>query len=195
MKFFGNVMAVIVVGVLGGCATITRGSKEVLVIESEPVGAKVTTSIGLTGTTPATFKVSRKGGFTVTIEKEGYQPVTVQVSSQIAGAGAAGMAGNIILGGLIGAAVDAGSGATRQLKPNPISVKLVSLEAAKDGSKNDGDANLKSDAAGSSTDTETSKIKSEEESLSFQIDVLPISRHHMLVSVIEEMNETEDQAI
>jgi len=195
MKFFGNVMAVIVVGVLGGCATITRGSKEVLVIESEPVGAKVTTSIGLTGTTPATFKVSRKGGFTVTIEKEGYQPVTVQVSSQIAGAGAAGMAGNIILGGLIGAAVDAGSGATRQLKPNPISVKLVSLEAAKDGSTNDGDANLKSDAAGSSADTETSKIKSEEESLSFRIDVLPISRHQMLVSVIEEMNEKEDQAI
>lgn len=110
-----------------GCATITRGTKEVLVIESEPVGADVTTSIGLVGKTPATFKVSRKGGFTVTIQKKGYEPVTVQVSSQVAAAGAAGMAGNIILGGLIGAAVDAGSGAMKQLKPNPIQVKLIPI--------------------------------------------------------------------
>jgi hypothetical protein len=38
------------------------------------------------------------------------------------------MAGNIVLGGLIGAAVDAGSGAMKELKPNPIVVKLVPLE-------------------------------------------------------------------
>lgn len=116
---------------LTSCATITRGTKEVLVVESEPVGAKVTTTIGLTGTTPATFKVSRKGGFVVTIEKEGYEAVQVQVSSQVAGAGAAGMAGNVLLGGLIGAAVDAGTGAMKELKPNPIKVTLVSVGTAK----------------------------------------------------------------
>ncbi len=97
-------------------------------IESEPSGAVVTTSMGLSGKTPCTFKVSRKGGFVVTIEKEGYETVRVQVDSQIAGAGAAGMAGNVILGGLIGAAVDAGTGATLQLKPNPIQVKLVPID-------------------------------------------------------------------
>ena len=116
---------------LSSCATITRGTKEVLVIESDPIGASVTTTIGLTGTTPATFKVSRKGGFVVTIEKEGYEPVQVQVSSHVAGAGAAGMAGNVILGGLIGAAVDAGTGAMKELKPNPITVKLVPVSAEK----------------------------------------------------------------
>jgi hypothetical protein len=111
-----------------GCATITRGTQEVLVIESTPPGATVSTSNGLQGKTPASFKVSRRGGFTVTIAKEGYEPITVQVESQIAGGGAAGMAGNVILGGLIGAAIDAGSGATLELKPNPIQVDLVALE-------------------------------------------------------------------
>ena len=116
---------------LVGCATVTRGTKEVLVVESDPIGAKVSTSLGLTGITPATSKVSRKGGFVVTIEKEGYETVQVQVSNQVAGAGAAGMAGNILLGGLIGAAIDAGSGAMKELKPNPIIVKMVPLGAAK----------------------------------------------------------------
>ena len=123
-----RIMVIGLVVALSGCATITRGTKEVLVVESKPSGATVTLSTGLTGTTPATFKVSRKGGFVVTIEKEGYETIRVQVSSQVAGGGAAGMAGNIFLGGLIGAAVDAGTGATLQLKPNPIQVELVPIE-------------------------------------------------------------------
>lgn len=113
-----------------GCATITRGNKEVLVIESSPPGADVNLSTGLAGKTPASFKVHRRGGFVVTIEKDGYERVEVQVESQVAGGGAAGMAGNVILGGLIGAAVDAGSGAMLELKPNPIRVDLVPLAVA-----------------------------------------------------------------
>ena len=34
------------------------------------------------------------------------------------------MAGNIIVGGIIGAAVDAGSGAMNELVPNPVVVEL-----------------------------------------------------------------------
>ena len=127
MKTWQAVMAFLLVHAISGCATITRGTTDVLVIESEPSGATVTTSTGLSGKTPTSFKVSRKGGFVVKIEKEGYEPVEVQVNSKVAGSGAAGMAGNIILGGLIGAAVDAGTGATLDLMPNPIKVKLVSL--------------------------------------------------------------------
>lgn len=113
-----------------GCATITRGTKEVLVVESSPPGADVRTSTGLSGKTPASFKVNRRGGFVVSIEKQGYEKVEVQVESQVAGGGAAGMAGNVILGGLIGAALDAGSGAMLELKPNPIRVDLVPLAVA-----------------------------------------------------------------
>ena len=39
------------------------------------------------------------------------------------------MAGNILFGGLIGAAVDAGSGAMYDLKPNPVEVTLMPLPA------------------------------------------------------------------
>ncbi len=37
------------------------------------------------------------------------------------------MAGNVLVGGLIGAGVDAISGATKDLKPNPVNVRLVPI--------------------------------------------------------------------
>jgi len=37
------------------------------------------------------------------------------------------MAGNVLFGGLIGAAVDAGSGAMHDLVPNPVDVRMVPL--------------------------------------------------------------------
>ncbi|MGH9457168.1 MAG: PEGA domain-containing protein [Thermoanaerobaculia bacterium] len=120
-------------GLATGCATITRGTTDLLVVESEPAGAEVRLSTGLTGTTPCTFRVSRKGGFVVKITKPGYETVEVQVSSKPAGA--AGTTGTVILGdyaifgSLIGAAVDIGTGATRDVVPNPIVVKMVPLES------------------------------------------------------------------
>jgi hypothetical protein len=111
---------------LYGCATITRGTTEALVVNSSPSGAKVTLSNGMTGETPASFKVDRDEELVVTISKPGYETVTVNVNCQVAGAGAAGMAGNVIVGGLIGAAIDAGSGAMMEHKPNPIEVTLES---------------------------------------------------------------------
>ncbi|MBI4659038.1 MAG: PEGA domain-containing protein [Verrucomicrobia bacterium] len=113
---------------LCGCATITRGTTQALVIESEPSGASVELSTGLRGKTPATFKVKRSENLVVTISKAGYETVTVNVIAQMSGAGGAGLAGNVILGGLIGAAVDAGTGATKELKPNPVKVNLVRIE-------------------------------------------------------------------
>lgn len=125
-----SLLGVLLFGLLASsCATITRGRNDVLVVESDPLGATVTTSLGLTGKTPATFTVNRRGGFVVKIEREGYETVEVQVSSKIHGAGGTAMAGNILLGGLIGAAVDAGTGAMYDVVPNPIKVKLVPLKA------------------------------------------------------------------
>jgi hypothetical protein len=111
-----------------GCATITRGSKDVLVVESTPSGADVSLSSGQAGKTPASFKLPRADALVVTISKAGYETVTVNVTPHISGAGGAGMAGNVLLGGLVGAAVDAGTGAMKDLKPNPVQVTLVKLE-------------------------------------------------------------------
>lgn len=114
-----------------GCATVTRGTSQALVIESEPPGADVELSNGLRGKTPTSFLVKRKQSVVVTISKQGYESVTVDVTSAVSGGGAAGMAGNVIVGGLIGAVVDSSSGATKELKPNPVRVNLVKIREAK----------------------------------------------------------------
>ena len=78
----------------------------------------------LEGVTPATFKIPRKGAFTVTITKEGYNPVTTRVETQMATAGGAALAGNVCLGGCLGGVVDASSGATLEHVPAAIKVTL-----------------------------------------------------------------------
>jgi hypothetical protein len=73
------------------------------------------------------MKVPRKSEFSATIKKAGYETVTVSVTNRVAGAGSAGMAGNVIFGGLIGAGFDAASGAMLDLVPNPVMLKLVKV--------------------------------------------------------------------
>jgi hypothetical protein len=123
-----NIILALAVLILSGCATVTRGTKDTLVIESDPAGAEVRLSTGQTGRTPTSFKLKRKEPVVVTITREGYETVNVNVNAQVVGAGAAGMAGNVLVGGIIGVGVDAWSGATKSLKPNPVTVKLVKLE-------------------------------------------------------------------
>jgi len=113
-----------------GCATITRGTKDTLVVESEPAGATVKLSNGMSGKTPTSFVLPRKESLVVTLEKEGYESLSVNVNPQIVGAGAAGMAGNVLVGGLIGVVVDPLSGAMKDLKPNPVKATLVAIKRA-----------------------------------------------------------------
>lgn len=108
-----------------GCATITRGTDEVMVISTNPAGALATLSSGELCNTPCTLKKKRKDAFRIKIEKRGYESVVVDVISQTSNAGAMGMAGNAVAGGLIGVAVDSGSGAMRSLTPNPVNVTLI----------------------------------------------------------------------
>ena len=113
-----------------GCASITRGTSEAYVIQSEPPGASASLSSGLRCQTPCSLKVKRRSDFTVLVEKKGYESVTATVTSSIDGAGAAGMAGNVLVGGIIGAGIDAGTGAMHSHKPNPLIVRLIRLESA-----------------------------------------------------------------
>ena len=107
------------------CATITRGTHERLQVISTPPGANVKLSTGETGVTPATFVKLRRDSLQVTISKPGYLTETVNVESRASGTGVAAPAGNVVAGAVIGAAVDAGTGAWNSLYPNPVSVQLV----------------------------------------------------------------------
>ena len=96
-----------------------------LVVKSTPGAAQVQLSDGQTcDGTPCSFKVPRKSELNVLITKDRCQPQQIRVTNHIAGSGGAAMAGNVFVDGIIGAGVDASSGAMRDLIPNPVEVEL-----------------------------------------------------------------------
>ena len=131
MKRYLAVIATVAVAVsASACATLTRGTTQQFVIETTPPGAAIKTSHGFTcPATPCTFSLPRKEGFTVVVTMEGYEMASAEVTTGMAGNGAAGMAGNILLGGLIGMGVDATSGAMNDLSPNPLQITLKPVAA------------------------------------------------------------------
>jgi hypothetical protein len=118
-------VAALTIASLSGCATITRGSNDVLVVNSTPQGAQVELSNGMSCTsTPCTFKLPRRADIGVTISKAGCQTAKASVTHRTANSGAAGIAGNVLVGGVIGLGVDAATGASQELLPNPLNVEL-----------------------------------------------------------------------
>ena len=119
---------------LCACATVTKGTEDTVTFESTPSGAavsfnEVTGRINQSGcTTPCTIELNRKYTYSVEFEKEGYETWVQLLEPKLSGDGTAGMAGNILLGGVIGAAVDASTGAMNDLRLNPMVATLVSLE-------------------------------------------------------------------
>jgi PEGA domain len=105
---------------LSGCATIVKGTTQIIPVSSDPTGARVTVDNSPAGTTPTTVTLSRKQNHMVVIEKEGFAAESIAVTKSMGGA----VAGNIIAGGLIGWGVDAMTGAQYNLAPNTISVRL-----------------------------------------------------------------------
>jgi hypothetical protein len=107
---------------ISGCATITRGTSEDLVVRSTPDGAQVRIS-GASGAsqtcaaTPCTFALPRRSDVTVLISKDGFKSVRANVKGKLAG---------FVPLGLVGAAVDVASGAALKLQPNPL---VITLEA------------------------------------------------------------------
>ena len=148
-----------------GCASVTRGTHEVLVVNTTPSQATVQvyrTDRGFTdkalkrnlseeqykvktaenkdktgsekfsgplvAQSPASFSLARNGTYRVEISKPEYEPASLVIKNNVAGGGAAGMAGNVLLGGIIGAGIDAGSGAMLKLVPNPVELELSPAE-------------------------------------------------------------------
>lgn len=122
--------ALVAVSSLSACATITRGTHQKFEVKTVPPGADVTLSTGMTCKSPCRLKLRRKEEFTVRIEMAGYQPVDVQVESKMHAGGGAALAGNVLIGGIVGGVLDGTNGSLRDLKPNPIEVTLVPIDAA-----------------------------------------------------------------
>ena len=118
-------MVVFALAVLTGCATTVRGTNEQVTITSSPSSATITTSLGhhCEGS-PCIIKVPRKKEFTAYAKKPGYRPGSIFIGTRVQRGGAVGLAGNVLVGGVIGVGVDAVTGAALDHYPNPAHIKL-----------------------------------------------------------------------
>jgi len=106
---------------VSGCATIINGRTERVEIASDPPGATAKVDGIPIGTTPTSIDLKRDNPHSVTIEKDGY----VTAEESIEQGTSWWLAGNILLGGLIGLFVDYSTGAAHTLKPESMTPVLV----------------------------------------------------------------------
>lgn len=134
---FKTASIVILAIAASGCATVTKGTEDTLQLQSEPPGAQAT-ALYNTGDmrlgpysceTPCELELNRKREWCITFEMEDHKAVAAHVDPRISSDGAAGMAGNVLIGGVIGMGVDAATGASADLMPNPVKAVM-----AQDGS-------------------------------------------------------------
>jgi hypothetical protein len=112
---------------LGGCASVTRGTTENISISSTPSGAEATITgldVPTACVTPCAIVAKRNADITVSFAKPGYEPQVVELTKEVPVTGAAGFAGNVLAGGVVGMGVDAVTGAAQDHKPNPLIVTL-----------------------------------------------------------------------
>jgi len=106
---------------LAGCGTLIHGTSQDVVCVSNPAGALVRTADGTTCTTPCTVKLKRTKDNSLTMEREGYEPVILPVHSSLSKTSA----GEVLLpGGLICWGIDLASGAAFHLRPERVDVSL-----------------------------------------------------------------------
>jgi hypothetical protein len=103
-----------------GCASIISGSKQQMTFQSTPEGATVSVNGRLVGKTPISIQLDKKSGQSLEFKKDGYQPVTMELTTHLDGW----FWGNIILGGFIGSTTDGISGAVHEYSPSQYYVTL-----------------------------------------------------------------------
>ena len=117
-------LAILALLSLPGCATIMHGSTQSLAVITEPPGAACKLErdgvmIGSVAPTPGTVRIDKsKNDILVTCNREGFETTAIRHVSEFGGATIA----NAVVGGLIGVAVDAASGANF---PYPTEARLI----------------------------------------------------------------------
>lgn len=111
---------------MSGCATIATSDNQPVAFNSDPPGAEVSINGVPQGITPMTIMLDRRAGDQmVQIHKDGYQDQQFKLQKHVAGM----TYGNILMGGIVGVAVDAASGKARKFQ-DAVQVKLVPLGEA-----------------------------------------------------------------
>lgn len=116
-----------------GCASIMHGTTQKIGVSSSPTGASVIVDNKPLGMTPVFADLKRGEEHIISIEAPGYQKAQLTVTKSVSGW----VWGNIVLGGLIGLAVDAITGGLYNLSPEQITAELKKSDVS--ASVNDGD--------------------------------------------------------
>lgn len=114
-----------------GCATIIQGTEEEVSVDSEPDGATVSVDGDKQGDTPQKFKLERGDSHTITINKEGYEKETYNISNDIA---VEWVVVDVVFG-LVPIVVDAVTGAWYKLEKTHIDVELKESSSASRGTE------------------------------------------------------------
>lgn len=115
--------SVLMMLIFQGCATITTGTDQTVTVETDPPGAVCTlqrdgVTIGAVNPTPGSVEIDKdKDEVNITCERAEYLTTTEVMDSNFHGA----TLGNLILGGVVGVVIDAGSGAMNEY---PTAVKI-----------------------------------------------------------------------
>jgi len=113
-------IVVLVVYLLGGCATIFKGSHNNVDFASDPAGAKVYVNGVPRGTTPINLKLESNKTYTIEFKKEGYETKTYTITNHV---GVGWIVLDVIFG-LIPVIVDAATGAWYELDQDAVNAIL-----------------------------------------------------------------------
>lgn len=105
---------------LVGCGSIINGTTQPISFSSTPAAARVSINGVEYGNTPVTVPLPRKGSHAVVLKLDGYEPYSINLTRGVSGW----VWGNLVFGGLIGLAVDAGTGGMYKLTPEQVNSTL-----------------------------------------------------------------------
>lgn len=137
---FKELLAIISMAFLVGCATIIHGTNQEMAILSNPTAVQVTVDNKLLGKTPIIADLKRKNKHIIKIELEGYLPYEVIISKKasrwlwgniiVMAPTAIAIAPEAISWGLIFLAVDAITGGLYELTPEQVQAEMRKAEAS-----------------------------------------------------------------
>lgn len=107
-----------------GCATLITGPNQKVSITSDPIDTKVEVDGKDNYATPVKVKLKRNRDHTLVFTKEGYRDETVKLLHVLSGA----IAGNTVLFGIAGLAVDNLSGSQFKLIPTSVHAEMKKNE-------------------------------------------------------------------
>lgn len=108
-----------------GCATIIHGPQESIAVTSSPPGAKVVANTGETCMTPGDLKLKRDTDHVLSVSMSGYQTQEKKVESNFDPL----FLGNLLLGGVVGMAVDLSTGSATKLATEKVNFDLAPAAA------------------------------------------------------------------